>query len=427
MFTVLPLLFGCQPADPEPAPNWRWTDAHGRTVLHVGVNLNQTAKSRAGGYHHGLTDEDLALLPASGVTLVRLLAFWEAIEPVRGTYDEGYLEQVRSDVDALHALGLTVVLDLHQDVYGEGFGFTGFPRWTCSEERYAAFVRNDTSWFLNYASPSVIGCFDDFWASAELQEAYADAAAAVVQVAKPDALDVINEPYWASLSQADHDDVVLPAFYRRVAEAVRPVAPDLRLFLAPSVASNINQTTTFDPTSVGDSNVGFAPHFYPTYAEIGSGFDGDFSDESIVLADFARIAADAEAPLFVGEFGIFSTDGNEPDYVRDVLAAVQADGGSAAYWAYDRGRLLTADGAPGPLMPAFGGPWPHRIPGAFERVDPDGTARFALDGPGELVYVAVGDGASCAVDGADVVDVHRDGAQIIANLDGHGEVTARCE
>ena len=83
---------GCAPDsapsdDLSPTPDpWHWIDADGRAVIHRGVNLNNSAKDA--GYDHGLTPEEVALLPANGITLVRFLVFWEAIEPTDGAFDE---------------------------------------------------------------------------------------------------------------------------------------------------------------------------------------------------------------------------------------------------------------------------------------------------------------------------------------------------
>lgn len=402
------LLAGCAAGPETPAPQpWHWVDADGRTVLYRGVNLNGSAK-RDETYHHGLSADALALLPAHGVTLVRLLVFWEAVEPEQGSYDATYLAQVRADVEALDALGLDVVLDLHQDVYGEGFGYTGFPAWTCDPSAYDAFVRNDEQWFLNYADENVVGCFDAFWQSAALQEAYAAAAARLVaEVADLDnlvGLDVINEPYWGSATVAAHDTELLPAFYGRVLSAVRAVHATLWLFLAPSVAANLTVDPMLDLSSLDDPYLGFTPHFYPSYAELGSGWDGDFTTEAQGLQRLARHAREIGAPLFLGEFGIFSAEGNEDDYVRAVLSDVQADGGSAAYWSYDHGSNILGDGdEAGWLLPVLGEPYVHRVPGRLESVDGD-TVAFTLYGEGEVVWVADGECAAEA-DGGDVIEV----------------------
>jgi len=64
---------------------------------------------------------------------VRFLVLWAAVEPERGVYDDAYLDQVAERMAWARQAGLVVVLDLHQDVHGEGFGGDGAPRWTCDK------------------------------------------------------------------------------------------------------------------------------------------------------------------------------------------------------------------------------------------------------------------------------------------------------
>jgi len=417
---------------PAPAP-WHWIGADDRAVIHRGVNLNNAAKNT--GYDHGLTPEELALLPANGITLVRFLVFWEAIEPTDGAldgvaYDDAYLARVREQVIELSGLGLEVVLDLHQDVYGQGFGFTGFPRWTCSEEAYADFELNTESWFLNYLDPNVVGCFDAFWASAELQGRYAAMAARLVEeVADLDAvvgLDVINEPYWGTLDPAEHDEQVLPAFYAEVLHQVRAVHPTLRLWLAPSVAANITGEPLLDLSGLGDPYLGVAPHFYPHYAELGTGWDGTFDEESRVLGDLLEHAEAQEVPLFLGEYGIFSAFGNEDDYVRAVMAVIEGAGGSSAWWSYDRGSgVLESDGGPGWLLPVYAEPWPHRIPGRLEGWV-DGTLSFSLAGAGEVEWVAP-EGCAVAVEGGAAVGERWSEGRLVVSVEAEGLVEMRLD
>lgn len=424
---MIALWLACSPpAEVAPHP-WHLTDDEGRMVVHRGVNLNSAAKSRDGGYHHGLDDDELAIIAEAGFTLVRLLVFWEAIEPEDGVIDAAYLDRVRDDVAALDALGLDVVLDLHQDVYGEGFGYTGFPRWTCDEAAYAAFTPNGGSWFLDYFDENVVACFDAFWASDTLQERYAAIAARLVaEVGDAPGvvgLDVMNEPFWGSLTREAHDEVVLPAFYARVIAAVRAEDDDLPLWLEPSVYANLDADPRLPIGDLGDDHLVFAPHFYPAYAELGTGYDGDFTDEAVALDRLTSWARREQVPFALGEFGIFSDTGTEAAYVADVLDAVASDGGSGVWWSMDRGTgLLTDDGAPGALVPAFAGPWLHRAPGRVEAAQLDG-ARVTLYGDGQFEFVAPDD-VTCgpvAEGRLVVVGMSRDGLRRVVTVSGHGE------
>ncbi|MBT3220068.1 MAG: cellulase family glycosylhydrolase [Proteobacteria bacterium] len=433
VMTSLFCLFACssdegqqtpaQEISPEP---WHWLD-DGRVVIHRGVNLNSHAKSASGGYHHGIDEPSLALLSSNGFTLVRYLVFWEALEPEDGVFDEAYIDQVRADLLQLQSLNLDVVIDFHQDVWGEGFGATGFPRWTCDEERYANFEGSDSYWFMAYTDDSVIACFDEFWASQTLQERYAQMAAHLVEsLADIDnfvGLDVINEPYWGSMDVEAHDLVVLPAFYELVADEVRAVHPTLRLWLAPSVSNNLHTNPRLDISAVGDEYLGFTPHFYPIYAELATGFDGDFVFEEEALARMLDLAQEAEVPTLLGEFGIFSSQGNEGDYVRHVLKVMEARGASTAWWSYDHGsNVLNGDGTAGWLMEAFADPWAHRVPGRF--IDSStGSVEFVFEGKGELVFVAP-DG--CEPSGDSVVSSVVDGVFVVVQLEGTGQHIVTC-
>src|SRR5439155_1284382 len=70
--------------------------------------------------------------------------------------------------------GLSVILDMHEDVYGEGFGFDGAPRWTCDEARYAAFVPR-TPWYLSSVDENVQSCVDHFYTDRETRQPFIEA------------------------------------------------------------------------------------------------------------------------------------------------------------------------------------------------------------------------------------------------------------
>ena len=219
-----------------------WTDAEGRVIIHRGINLSNEAK-RAEGYLHGRTATELQALVDHGFTAVRLLSFWEAIEPHEGAYDAEYIEALRAEIEDLEALGLDVILDLHQDVYGAGFDYAGFPEWTCDAQNYEGMEHSTISWFFDYFNQGVLDCFDAFWADADLQDAYAEMVAHLVSEVNDSpavvGVDVINEPFWGTMSVELHETEVLPTFYGTIVDAVRAVDDDIRIWLAPSAGSNV--------------------------------------------------------------------------------------------------------------------------------------------------------------------------------------------
>src|SRR5207244_7111404 len=118
-----------------------------------------------------------------------------------GRYDDHYLDGVAAHLQAAADAGLYVILDMHEDVYGEGFGFDGAPRWACDPSRYAAFVPRDP-WFLDNLDENVVACEDDFWQSDELRARFVAAwrhVAERLHASKPViGFDVLTEPGWGS-------------------------------------------------------------------------------------------------------------------------------------------------------------------------------------------------------------------------------------
>jgi endoglycosylceramidase len=362
-------------------------DAQGRMLLHRGINLNNHAKY-AEGNDPGLSSETWDLLGSQGFTFVRYLVFWSSIEPEPGRYDEAYLDRVDQWFDELDARGVAILVDMHQDLWGPGFpGGDGAPLWTCDDALYEGYEQG-TWWWEGYLTSEVQACFDRFWQDEALQDAYAEAWARMAEVAlrHPGVFgyDLMNEPFPGTFAPEPFEEELLPALYERVIARVRAVddercpveggpgeAPYCRaFFLEPSLAVSItgNPRLRFP----ADETLVYAPHFYPSYAELGSGWDGDLSPEDELLDAHIAHAQGQGIPVLLDEYGIFSNLGNEAGYVHAVQDALEAVGGGTAYYAFDENALygvLDEDGGPGPMMSAFHRPSLHAIPGRERRVE----------------------------------------------------------
>ena len=64
---------------------------------------------------------------AWGMNAVRFLVLWAGVEPSYGQYDDAYIEGIAQRIEWARDANLLVVLDMHQDVYGEGFSNGGGP------------------------------------------------------------------------------------------------------------------------------------------------------------------------------------------------------------------------------------------------------------------------------------------------------------
>lgn len=131
----------------------RFKDVHGRTVLLRGANLGGSSKvpyRPDGAADHSedffdhrrvsfvgrpfpleQADEHFSRLREWGLTFLRFLVTWEAVEHAGpGIYDQGYLDYLYQIIEKAGQHGLTLVIDPHQDVWSRFSGGDGAPGWT---------------------------------------------------------------------------------------------------------------------------------------------------------------------------------------------------------------------------------------------------------------------------------------------------------
>ena len=138
------------PDDDSHTGPW-FVDEHGRTVILRGVNLSGsskvpwacrrvcardssiivTSRSSGGPFPVEEAGEHFARLREWGLTFVRLLVTWEAIEHAGpGQYDEAYLDYLVQVIDKARQYHIRLFIDPHQDVWGRLSGGDGAPGWT---------------------------------------------------------------------------------------------------------------------------------------------------------------------------------------------------------------------------------------------------------------------------------------------------------
>ncbi|KAI8378038.1 glycoside hydrolase superfamily [Radiomyces spectabilis] len=156
----------------------RWfKDSTGRTLLMRGVNVCGSSKLPTHPYpgsthlydeklfwdHRGVSfvgrpfplkeaDEHFNRLRAWGLTLIRFLVPWEALEHQGpGQYDEEYIDYLRELIALMPKYGLKCMIDPHQDTWSRFSGGSGAPGWTFEvagmnirnfKETGAAYVHN---------------------------------------------------------------------------------------------------------------------------------------------------------------------------------------------------------------------------------------------------------------------------------------------
>lgn len=366
-------------------------DESGRALVLRGANVSGEHKQKP--YFDFHTEADFARMSSEwGMNAVRFLVSWAAIEPEKGAYDVAYLDAVATRVTWAEHAGLLVVLDMHQDLYGEGFlGGNGAPRWTCDAARYAAFVPA-TPWFFGYLDANVRACVDGFYESEELLSHYAEAwrRLAVRLATSPNVVgfDPMNEPHWGSESLFAYEETRLTPLYARVVGAVREAAPAWVAFLEPGSSRNLGSPTKLPKPDYAE--VVYAPHAYDSQAESAMGFDP--SHRAAILRNVALLADEARAlgaALWIGEYGGPPASGIDA-YMRADLDAFDANAAGATYWDYSKGGygLLADDGRERrDVLDVITRPYPARVAGDGLAWSWDEAARALTVTYAPLAYV----------------------------------------
>ncbi|MGH7326773.1 MAG: cellulase family glycosylhydrolase [Polyangiaceae bacterium] len=367
-------------------------DPQGRAVILHGANLAGAQKNPPyWGFH---TAADYARLRDEwGMNAIRFVVTWAAIEPEEGQYDDAFLDQVAMRMQWARDANLLVVIDMHDDVYGEGFvqgGGDGAPKWSCDASNYASFQPLD-QWYLNDLTGEVTACYDHFWQSSDLyphyEEAWKRLAARVASFDNVIGFDPINEPYWGSTPVLGFEPSILQPFYEKLVPAVRSVAPSLVAFLEPSTFRNLGGNTRLVPFPFED--VVYSPHSYDRDAESGVGFDPSHRDPLIANIDaLAGEATSLNAALFIGEYGGMANTPGIVDYMTAQYDGAGKHAASSMYWSYDESDnygLLNVDGSEKTILTnVVARPYPERVAGtpssyAFDAASSTFTFSYAPD------------------------------------------------
>jgi endoglycosylceramidase len=314
--------------------------AAGEQLVMRGINLAGTAKSTED-HLFDLSDEVIAGLIEDGIDSVRLLVFWDAVQPDGpDEFDEAYVAAVAQRVAALSDAGLHVVLDMHQDLWGIPFNGHGAPGWACDDEIKEGYEPL-SNWWLNYGTPQVTGCFDAFWADSELQSSYADAwealAAASCDSERLVGFDLMNEPYAGSgTTDRDFEWQVLGPFFMGLMDRVEEACPSRLYFLEHSSAYLIGIADPWELEESYRDRAVYGGHFYPLYIHegTGSGYVGDIDDlEEDLLLTLAPYQEQG-VPIWVGEYGGLTGHLGFSDYMEDLHSLFLQHGVSSALWDY---------------------------------------------------------------------------------------------
>lgn len=389
-------------------------DETGRALVLHGLNVSGSAKDDP---HRmpWVRPQDLRRIRDEwGLNAVRLLIFWDALEPEPGHFDVDYLEQVAERVEWCAQAGLWVVLDMHQDVYGKRsadgkpLGFDGAPAWAARTDGLPHVLVEP--WALTYFQPGVRRAFDHFWSGsgegADLQQHYQLTWQFVAKrfAGHPAVLgyDLMNEPFAGNAAAGTFGNLRIgdPERARRFEEttfteatqrwidAIRTVDADKWIFYEPlafpaNSGGSVYLKRLNDPRP-GESRLAYAPHFYALEPEIDNVFDPLSSPEMDRwqrerTADQVRFGH----PLLIGEVGLPWNGGGKPlEYLEKFFDLADSMSSGWMYWSYDPGSWGPVQGnslEETPLVPALVRVYPLAVAGdvlsyRFDRA----SRRFSL-------------------------------------------------
>jgi len=173
----------------------------GKPVTLTGINIVCKDKSR--NYIGDYSEEDFILLQSLGFNTIRFGIFWDAVEPEPGKYNDEYLSKISDFSRMAERHGLSLYLDMHQDLFSSDFE-DGAPSWATITGGHT--YEKTELWSEAYlTSAAVQTAFDSFWNNAPasdgkgIQTHYIEMWEHLAEVFKSDAniigFDVMNEPF----------------------------------------------------------------------------------------------------------------------------------------------------------------------------------------------------------------------------------------
>lgn len=348
--------------------------SEGQRLFLRGLNVDNQAKYSPG-FLPPISDDEIARLPSQGINLVRLLTFWNAIAPDGPDgYDDTYIYNYVALVHKVADQGMMVVVDMHQDLWGPPFEVHGAPSWACPDQLKEGYVRQEP-WWANYLAPQVTACFDQFWASEQLQEQYAanfaHLAQQVCDVPGVVGFDLMNEPFGGSLmGDKQYESTVLFNFYKRVVRAIEQVCPGRLYFLEHSwtFSTGIYQAMPLEPAL--RKALVFSPHYYrPELHELsGAGYTLTQEQLFSALDNLWGKYLSAGWSLWLGEFGGHTHLPGYETFIRQMHAYFQQRNVQSALYGWgktdDGFAFVDQNGQRKPVFDAvYGSPYPTRLPG----------------------------------------------------------------
>ncbi len=384
------------------------TDASGRAQVFHGFNVKTASPAE------DVTDELLADATSRGLDHLRLGWYWQYLEPEKDQISEAFLDEIETVLDRAQAHGIKVVLDMHQDVYGEAFDSEGAPEWATRTDGHE-FTPHD-NWLLSYLEPAVQAAFEHLYEDPDLRQEQIDAWMAVVNRVKDHpalfGYDLMNEPFGkiregedllTAAARVEREQ--LTPMYQRLTDNISAVDPDHWVFIEPPNLASLGIATSLG--EVRGPKVAIYPHMYDPDIEFATySPDGNVNFNREFFAKWkGAITTYTDRypiPMLVGEWGVAYPERQGMDqFVNMALSTMEEVTSGWSQFRMCRGGGYCPFDEAGNARPGIGvmfQPYPRAIAGrpvssnwdratrtltvTFEDGDADGPTTIYLDEEG---------------------------------------------
>ncbi|KAG9396974.1 Cellulase (glycosyl hydrolase family 5) [Carpediemonas membranifera] len=321
-----------------------------------------------------------------GFNGIRLMLFWECIEPQQNTYSKRYLDQVASFIELCEAHDVLVLIDFHQDLFSRRLAGSGAPDWALPpilrnaidkkllgpKGGYDHVMPCDKTWGGKYATDKCQEVvWEHWWSTSELRRAYINMTKSVVShdgLMRENVIgvDIFNEPSFAELFHAHilakpwlfkKVRTQLADFYSDAIQSLSGVVPSRVLFFIEPYGYDVSQmawmTVGMAQLSVPDTllqRTVYAAHIYQPIPKIWR------AANRILRSHYIQANSLGVKAVWVGEFGDLTFNSGTPaafKVIKQQTTLLEATGTGWAYYNYSPSTLVWNEEDMSVVTPAF--------------------------------------------------------------------------
>jgi endoglycosylceramidase len=309
-------------------------DSQGRTVLLRGFNddaLLQVGDSPAS---PPFTAADAALMEAEGFDVVRLPISWSLLEPKPGQFSHAYLERISEAVSLCAQHHLYVVLDMHTEDFGVGFGGSGAPSWLAVPGVPDLKLPFLSAAWQRHVSPAVNSALAYFWLYPNWQNLYWQAWAKVASRFRGDSAvagyDLYNEPHPFPIPPAIFETHILWPFYATGIKDLARVDPNHLFIVEGDLFGDL--PTAIRPLAAHD--LVYSTHLY-SGSILPPTFQGNSAPLQAELEQGLSEAKQLPAAYWAGELGIDHDRSDAIGWARAEIALSNKFQTGWAWWEWN--------------------------------------------------------------------------------------------